>query len=145
MEDLQYRFKISLRLRHPLVELRECSSEFGLEPLREWTAGESRTSSRGKALGGVWDHSYWTAPLDVRPEEDLETALNGTSHWLNQHVEFLVRHRGSGGSASLFIGLFLEGFNSGFSLDPSLLVKYAVLGVALEFDMYGPDSSPHAA
>ncbi|WP_156963020.1 DUF4279 domain-containing protein [Aerolutibacter daejeonensis] len=143
-ESRPYRFKISLRLRHPQTELSACSSEFGLEPFRQWSSGQERTSPRGKPLAGVWDDSYWTTPLEILSDEDLEDALSRIGQWLEGHASFLSKHLASGGSASLFIGFFLEGFNSGFSLDPSLLAKYSSLGVALDFDVYGPDDSPDA-
>ena len=143
-ESQEYRFKISLRFRHPENELSHCSTEFGLEPSRQWTFGKERTSPRGNPLEGLWDASYWTTPLDIRPDEDLETALVRIGQWLKDHASFLASHRNSGGSAALFIGFFLEGFNTGFLLAPSLLEQYASLGVALEFDLYGPEVPPAA-
>ena len=143
-ESPAYRFKVSLRLRHPESDLSSCSTEFALEPFRQWTIGHGRTSPRGVSLDGKWDHSYWTAPLEISPGEDLETSLARTAHWLAGRAPFLAAHQASGGSVGLFVGLFLEGFNSGFTLEPSLLAQYASLGVALEFDVYGPDDSPGA-
>ncbi|HJW05691.1 MAG TPA: hypothetical protein VJ527_04270 [Rhodanobacter sp.] len=141
-ETLPYRFKISLRFRHPKVELSGCSSEFGLVPTRQWSVGQERFSPRGEPLDGLWDASYWTTPLEIEPEENIETALVRIARWLRRHVSFLSAHRISGGSAGLFIGLFLEGFSCGFSLEPSLLAQYTSLGVALEFDVYGPRDVP---
>lgn len=141
-EPRPYRFKISLRFCHPQADLSACSVEFGLEPFRQWAMGQERTSPRGKPLDGVWGDSYWTAPLQPAPDEDLEAALVRISDSLSRHSQFLTRHAASGGSAALFVGFFLERFNSGFSLEPSVLSKYASLGVALEFDLYGPDDAP---
>jgi len=143
-ETLPYRFKISLRFRHPRMELSNCSSEFGLVPTRQWSVGKKRTSPRGKPLEGLWDESYWTTPLEIESDEAIETALNRIAQWLGHHTPFLSTHRISGGSAVLFIGLFLEGFSCGFSLEPSLLAQYTSLGVALEFDVYGPCDEPDA-
>lgn len=95
-------------------------------------------------LNGVWADSYWTAPLEGRPEEDLGAVLARVARWLSGPSEFFANQRASGGSASLFVGFFLEGFNAGFSLEPSLLAEYASLGIALDFDLYGPDESPGA-
>ncbi|GAB3361777.1 hypothetical protein GCM10027430_35850 [Lysobacter tyrosinilyticus] len=143
-ESRPYRFKISLRLSHPRSELSACSSEFGLEPSRQWSAGQKRTSPRGAPLEGFWDDSYWTAPLEIYPGEYVEDTLTRVGKWLDAHAAFLANHLASGGSASLFIGYFLEGFNSGVLLHPALLAKYASLGLALDFDIYGPDDSPDA-
>lgn len=135
-----YRFRISLRLRHPAADLSACTTQFGLEPSRQWVVGEARTSPRGHVLEGVWPDSYWTTPLDVHADEDLEQALDRTTRWLAPHAPFLARHRASGGTSALFIGLFLEGFNAGFLLSPSLLASYAALDMALEFDLYDSPS-----
>lgn len=141
-EPRPYRFKISLRLRHPQSELSVCSTEFGLEPYRQWSVGQKRTSPRGKPLEGVWGDSYWTTPLGVFPDENVEDALARVGEWLEGHTSFLAKHLASGGSASLFIGFFLEGFNSGFALELPLLAKYVSLGVSLDFDIYGSDDLP---
>jgi hypothetical protein len=143
-ETRPYRFKISLRFRHPRRELSGCSSEFGLMPTRQWSAGQGRTSPRGEPLKGLWDESYWTTSLEIEPDEAIEIALARIAQWLSHHAPFLSTHSISGGSTGLFIGFFLEGFNSGFSLEPSLLAQYTSLGVALEFDLYGPCDVPDA-
>ncbi|MEO6925643.1 MAG: hypothetical protein ABI129_03160 [Rhodanobacter sp.] len=143
-ETLPYRFKISLRFRHPKMELSGCSSEFGLVPTRQWSVGQERSSLRGQPLEGLWDSSYWTTPLEIEPDEAIETALIRIAQWLDRHASFLSTHSNSGGSAALFIGLFLEGFSCGFSLEPSLLAQYTSLGVAMEFDVYGPSDVPDA-
>ena len=133
-----YRLKISLRLRHPLREISRCAAEFGLAPLREWRVGDARATPRGKALDGVWSDSYWTAPLCVAEDESVEEALSRVGHWLDEHATFLSEHFDSGGSCSLFVGFFLERFNSGFGLEPALLSEYAARKVMLDFDIYSP-------
>jgi len=143
-ETLPYRFEISLRFRHPKMELSGCSSEFGLMPMRQWTVGQERSTPHGKPLEGLWDESYWIASLEIESDEVIETALMRIAQWLSRHASFLSAHSNSGGSAALFIGLFLEGFSCGFSLEPSLLARYTPLGVALEFDVYGPPDVPDA-
>lgn len=143
-ESQPYRFKISLRLVHPSVDLSPCSKEFGLEPSRQWIAGEPRTTPRGNPLGGLRCESYWTAPLNISSSNRLVGALADIAQWLEAHETFMVNHAGSGGTAELFIGFFLERSSTGFSLDPELLAKYSRLGVALDFDMYGPDDESGA-
>lgn len=137
-----YRFKISLRLTHPTHGLSNCSAEFGLDPFREWKVGDTRTTPKGRALEGFRRESYWTASLDTVAHSDLEAALAHIAQWLSRHSPFLRNHTRSGGSVGLFIGFFLGRFNSGFSLEPSLLEKYSSLGVTLDFDMYGPVDEP---
>lgn len=143
-ESQPYRFRISLRLVHPSEDLAKCTNEFGLEPSRQWKTGDPRTTPRGNPLDGFRRESYWTAPLDASIHKDLESALAQVAGWLAEHELFLHKHANSGGSAELFIGFFLESFNTGFLLEPSLLAKYSSLGVALDFDMYGTDDQPGA-
>ncbi len=143
-ESQPYRFKISLRLVHPSADLSSCSEEFGLEPSRLWRVGESRTTSRGNPLDGRRHESYWTSPLDVSAYSRLEGALAEVARRLTNHSSFFAKHAESGGTASLFIGFFLESFNTGFLLEPELLAKYSSMRVALDFDMYGSDDEPGA-
>jgi hypothetical protein len=143
-ESQPYRFKISLRLVHPSADLSSCSGEFGLEPSRLWIVGEPRTTPRGNPLEGQRHESYWSSPLDVSTYSHLEGALAEVARQLKNHSSFLAKHAESGGTASLFIGFFLESFNTGFLLAPELLAKYSSLGVALDFDMYGSDDEPGA-
>ena len=43
-------------------------------------------------------------------------------------------------SADLFCGLFLDEFNRGFNLPPTLVARLAKLGLGISFDIYGPVS-----
>ena|SRR5690606_5695908 len=145
LEPHPYRFKASLRLVHPSADLSHCSREFGLEPSRQWKAGDPCTTPRGRPLEGVRGESYWTAPLDMSAHKNIEDGLSHIATWLSEHSKFMADHARSGGSAELFIGFFLESFNSGFELSPSLLNKFGALRVGLDFDMYGQDDEPGAA
>lgn len=144
-ESQPYRFEISLRLVHPSADLSSCSEELGLQPFRLCRSGEPRTTPRGNPLKGLWHDSYWTSSLDVSTCNGLEDALMEVARRLTEHQRFFARHTESGGAASLFIGFFLDRLNTGLSLTPELLAKYSSLGVALEFDLYGPDDEPDAS
>ena len=144
LEPQPYRFKASLRLIHPSADLSHCSREFGLEPSRQWKNGDARTTPRGRPLEGTRGESYWTAPLDTSTHKNIEGGLSHIATWLAEHSTFMADHVHSGGSAELFIGFFLETFNTGFELSPSLLSKFGALGVGLDFDMYGQDDEPSA-
>ena len=89
--------------------------------------------------------SYWTAPLDTSASRDLESALAQVAEWLGAHEAFLAGHSQTGGVTRLFIGFFLESFNTGFLLEPALLAQFSILSVGLDFDMYGQDDEPGAA
>lgn len=140
--DVTYRFRVSVRLRHPSENLTALSEQLGLEPSRSWFAGERRTTPRGEPLDGLWDHSYSTMPVDVENDDGLEAALERMASFLSGNAQALEQHVSSGGSIELFIGYFQEGFNSGFSLSAELMSKYAALGVNLDFDVYGQGNEP---
>src|SRR5690606_20759589 len=108
LEAQPYRFKVSLRLVHPSADLSHCSREFGLEPSRQWRAGDARTTPRGRPLEGVRGESYWTAPLDTSPHKNIADSLSHIASWLKEHSAFMANHARSGGSVELFIGFFLE-------------------------------------
>ena len=143
-EPRPYQYKLSLRLNHPNARLDSCAERFGLETIRVWSVGESRTSPRGASLPGVYGDSYWVGALDLIEGEEIEDALARDAEELVRHAAFLGLHRESGGSAEIFVGFFLEGFNSGFPISSSLMSSLGALGVALDFDIYGPSDSPHA-
>ncbi|ASK94942.1 DUF4279 domain-containing protein [Xanthomonas citri pv. fuscans CFBP 6996] len=132
------RHKLSLRLRHPSARLDSCTKQFGMEPLRQWSFGEPRTSNREVPLPGVWQNSYWTAQLDSIEDESLEQTLERILCRLEEHVTYLDRHRQSGGSVEVYIGFFLEGCNAGFCLTPELLSRSSKLGIAFSVDVYAP-------
>jgi len=138
------RHKLSLRLRHSTDPLEGCTEQLGLEPLRQWSVGEPRTSPRADPLPGVWQDSYWTAPLEVMEGETLEESLDRVICWLETHAAYLEPHRQSGGSVEIFVGFFLEAFNAGFSLAPEPMSRFARLGITLDFDVYGADDESHA-
>jgi len=83
--------------------------------------------------------------LDTSVHKNIADALSHVAGWLKKHSAFMADHARSGGSGVLFIGFFLESFNTGFDLSPSLLAEFGALGVGLDFDMYGQDDEPRAA
>jgi len=141
-DDASYRFRLSVRLRHPSENLAALSGELGLEPSRSWVAGEGRTTPRGEPIDGVWDHSYSTMPVEVENDDGLEAALERMASFLSGKAPALKHHINSGGTIELFIGYFQEGFNSGFSMSSELMGKYAAFGVGLDFDIYGQSDEP---
>jgi hypothetical protein len=57
-------FQLSLHVRHPSVDPREISGEFGLEAIESFRAGEPRQSRSGVAATAVHVETYWVAVLD---------------------------------------------------------------------------------
>lgn len=142
--DVTYRFRVSVRLRHPSEDLTALCAELGLPSRRSWVAGERRTTPRGALLDGNWDHSYATMPIDVETDSGLEAALDRVAAILSDKARTIEQHIRSGGSIELFVGYFLEAFNSGFTLSSALMGKISDLGVDIGFDIYGEDEDKFA-
>ena len=83
--------------------------------------------------------------MDVPESQYVEVFLLAAVERLDTHSILLGQLIASGGSAELFVGFFLENFNSGFSLSPELLRKCVALGIALDFDVYGHEPVPEPA
>ena len=141
-EDVTYRFRLSLRLRHPRENLALLSSVLGLEPSRIWTVGDPRATPKGQPLDGKWDSSYSTMPIDVEHDDSIQAALQRVASILALHTLPLKQHISSGGTVEIFVGYFQESFNSGFLLPAGLMREYASLGVSIDFDIYGQSDVP---
>ncbi len=138
----RYRYKISLRVRHPSMDPAEISSILRLAPSRSWSAGERRTTPSGEPLEGIWPETYWTARVTEGnwPGKDLPTAVAELLDRLELNRSFLTRVRSEGGSAEFFVGWYLEG-NSGDVFDCGLLARMADLKINLSLDVYPPDAT----
>ncbi len=109
-----------------------------------------RTTPAGRALEGLWGHSYWTSSTIAEGEwrsddsgvagQEVTSALERLLDDLLPHREFLHRLRAEGGRAEFFIGWFFDG-NSGDVFDCELLARLADLKIDLSLDMYLQDDS----
>jgi Domain of unknown function (DUF4279) len=99
----RYRYKISLRVRHPSMDPAEITCVLHLAPSREWRAGEPRTSPRDQPLGGVWPETYWIARVmeEEWPGKDLPTAIAELLDRLELNRSFLAKVRSEGGTGGL--------------------------------------------
>ena len=139
-----YRFKVSLGFKHPTADLSFLSQVLALEPLRTWRVGESRTTPKGTPLDGVWRDSYWIAQLPTEQSLCVEESLLSLAGQLKPHAQLFRDLIDSGGAVYLSIGLFLNSISGGFLLEQEVLTEYANIGIALDFDIYGPDNTGHA-
>jgi len=131
-----YRYRVSLRLNHLSDDPDLYSSTLGLIPDVADRAGRPKFR-KGKEVG-VAKQTYWLHEF-VAPDEmvrDVEDFLLDILETLNQHSEFFADLSSRGGSAELFIGFFMECFNTGFILSPGLLRASADLRISLSFDIY---------
>jgi hypothetical protein len=136
-----YRYKISLRLRHPSLDPAEITSALHLSPSRSWRAGDSRTTPTGKPLEGKYPDTTWIADVGESkwPDKELPVAINGVLDQLAPYKEFFHRIRSEGGKVEFFVGWFLEG-QGGDIFDCGLLARMADLKIDLALDVYPDDA-----
>ena len=135
---LDYRYSISLRIRHPQADLSEASEVFSLEPSNAWTAGDRRRTPTGAALDGFRSDSFWTARLSdgQSASRSLPAALSEAVQRLQIGAAFLDRLAASGGRSELFVGWFFDQGNSGDVLGFEFLGRLAALKLDVSFDVY---------
>jgi hypothetical protein len=138
----RYRYKISLRVRHPSMDPAEITCVLRLAPSREWRAGEPRTSPRDQPLGGIWPETYWIARVmeEEWPGKDLATAIAELLDRLELNRSFLAKVRSEGGTVEFFVGWYFDG-NSGDVFECGLLARMADLKINLSLDVYPPDTT----
>jgi len=134
-----YRYKISLRLRHPSLDPAEITSALQRSPFRSWRAGEPRTTPRGTPLEGRNRETYWTAKVVEGgwPDKGLAVAMRELLDQLVPHRDFFDRIRSDGGKVELFVGWFFDG-QSGGTFDCDLMARMADLNIDLSLDVYPP-------
>ncbi|MCB1843944.1 MAG: DUF4279 domain-containing protein [Halioglobus sp.] len=136
----EYRYSISLRVRHPSIDPVEITNILQLEPDRCWKSGTERRTPKGRKLEGFYDETYWSKGISgesalssgqVSIEQFLETHITA----LAQHEHFFERMQEQGGSSELFVGLFGQR-NFGYVLEPKLLGAMAETSLSIAFDVY---------
>src|ERR1700729_473564 len=68
-------YRLSFRLWHPRMPVDEISRRLGSNPDRGWTAGDPRTTPRGRALPGLWKESYWAKGVDSAADLGPQEAI----------------------------------------------------------------------
>ena len=135
----RYRYKVSLSITHPTMSVERIDEALKVAADHSGTHGADRFTRRGSPLPGTNVRSFWLRSLAVPNDDELESFLTSTAEQLELHAELFDDLAASGGSARLFIGLFLEEENIVIELPPKLQGRYGRLGVALGFDIYGPE------
>jgi hypothetical protein len=104
-----FSYSVSLRVRHPTLDLQCMTDQLRIEPAHSWTAGEPRRSQSGAALGGNHRESFWSASLPAQmtgPNSmPLELFFSQQVIQLARHREFLSKLQSEGGEVSLLIEL----------------------------------------
>lgn len=137
MTELRYRYKVSLSLTHPTMPAERIDEMLGMLPDHSGSLGEGRFTPKDNPLPGEYKRSFWRRSLAVPNDDELEQFLASTIGQLESHAEFIMDLIAGGGSARLFIGLFLEQENIGIELSPEIQNRCSRLGISLGFDIYG--------
>src|ERR1700749_3538739 len=84
-----FSYSVSLRARHPTLNLNVLTESLRLDPVHSWTAGEPRRSQTGNPLGGQHRDSYWSAVL---PGQMIGQASITLEAFVSQQLQLLSRH-----------------------------------------------------
>ena len=85
-----FRYKITLRLRHPEMDPDEISNALGMQPQFRWMAGRPRRTPLGQALEGTYHETYWCSRSTTGSGFDLADTLESLVQELERHKEFLA-------------------------------------------------------
>jgi hypothetical protein len=135
-----YQYVLSLRLRHPSLDLAVASERLGFVAKRQWQVGAPRATPTGASLDGAYTESYWCTDLFQGDKLDsrvraLDEALGSVRAQLQPHREFLKGLRDTGGTAEFFAGIYASG-NFGIELPAALMGDLALLGLSVAIDAY---------
>jgi hypothetical protein len=135
-----FSYSVSLRVRHPTLDLSVLTEKLRLEPAHSWKAGEPRRSQSGGLLGGQHRDSYWSAPLPAQmtgPNSmPLELFFSQQVLQLSRHREFLCKLQSDGGEISLLIELQPVA-NTSLTFSSAMARKLADLSIEVEFQFVG--------
>jgi hypothetical protein len=131
-----FSYSVSLRARHPTLDLKVLTERLRLEPAHSWMAGEPRRSQSGSPLGGQHRESYWSAPLPAQmtgPNSmPLELFFSQQVIQLARHREFLCKLQSDGGEISLLVELSPVA-NASLTFSAATARKLADLNIEVEF------------
>jgi hypothetical protein len=131
-----FSYSVSLRVRHPTLDLNVLTDKLRLEPAHSWTAGEPRRSQSGSPLGGQHRESYWSAPLPAQmtgPNSmPIELFFSQQVIQLARHRDFLCKLQSDGGEVSLLVEISPVA-NASLSFSAATARKLADLNIEVEF------------
>ena len=128
-------YKLSLRIRHPQLDLSIVCGKLGLTPTHIWKAGDKRRTPKGTPLPGDHDLSYCLVILDDDLGKSLAHKIASAIATLQPHSQILDEVTSSGGRVSLFIGWFSSDVSSEM-IGRTILSGLADLKIDLEIDVY---------
>ncbi|MDB6162163.1 MAG: hypothetical protein JWO04_5869 [Gammaproteobacteria bacterium] len=135
-----FSYSVSLRVRHPTLDLSVLTDKLRLEPAHSWTAGEPRRSQTGAPLGGNHRDSYWSAPLPAQMDGPnsmpLELFFSQQVLQLGRHRDFLSKLQSGGGEVSLLVEIAPVA-NASLTFSSATARKLADLNIEVEFQFVG--------
>lgn len=132
-----YRYDVSLRIRHPNMDVGLISKKLGLKPWITNQAGSQRRTPKGNLLDGIYESTYCSFRLEHSRDISLVDFLKECNERFNMYSDFLKEINASGGSVEYFIGWYCEtDGNVGEAFDLELLTQLVALGIELDIDFY---------
>jgi hypothetical protein len=135
-----FSYSVSLRVRHPTLNLSVLADKLRLEPAHCWTAGEPRRSQTGAPLGGNHRDSYWSAQLPAQMDGPnsmpLELFFSQQVLQLSRHRDFLSKVQSDGGEISLLVEISPVA-NASLTFSSATARKLADLNIEVEFQFIG--------
>ena len=139
VEMKHQRTKLSLHIKHPTRDLSTVCNAFGLRPAHLWKVGDERRTPKGKMIGGLRTESYCSVHFGPTTREPLSKQMEAALTLLKPHRRMLRRLSSTGGSISFFVGWFCNR-DTGESFDFQIFEEMANLRIALDLNIYVPDS-----
>lgn len=128
-------YRLSLRVWHPVLTGEEIAGVVQRSPKRLCTAGEPRTTAKGKQLKGINQESFGVFEIARGPIPELATAIAVEADRLANVGQLKKLTDDGRGRLEFFVGIFLRD-NTGYVLPAETSGKLAELGIGLSFDMY---------
>jgi len=135
-----FSYAVSLRVRHPAMDLSVLTEKLRLEPAHSWKAGEPRRSQSGSPMGGNHRDSYWSALLPAQMlgpgSMPLELFFGQQLVQLSRHREFFSTLQSDGGQVSLLVEV-VPTANASLTFSSASARKLADLNIEVEFQFAG--------
>lgn len=129
-----YKFSVSVIVRHQSRHAEEISSAFGWKPYNAWTAGDNRVTLTGTKLPGTRRDTMCAFRFEFDAEEATSAVTDKVEHLLSRRV-YVSDLASDGGTVTLRLGLNGQ-FNSSLDLSPETLRDLSELGVALSVECF---------
>ncbi len=127
---------VTLRFFGEDLEPEELTRLLGAQPSRARRKGDRQTLSNGEtrvAGYGSWFFGYSQESSPVEIDEQLNSLLDKLTDDVAVWLDLTTRYDGD-----ISCGLFLDGWNEGFSLTESTLKRLSERNLSIGFDIYAP-------